>query len=277
MRRFIPYLSVAVFAAALAFSASALASYQLSGMEPVQLTGQGAKFTKIEVASGYELGTTLFGIFDEPELIVEESIEIEPEVQILRRKMLVMGILKDDFRASAIIKDVSGDSIQIFYLGSKVFGPEYIKEVQPGSIILTSRRGERTLYLGQVSEADKAPVVAKAKPKRKRARKGMRISKAEINASASSPEEIIGKSKIVPEIGKGGKIVGFKLLDVQAGSIIQKMGIESGDVIKQVNGYPLNDLARAPEILQKLKTASEIHMLVKRNGQDKAMSYYIDD
>ncbi len=100
----------------------------------------------------------------------------------------------------------------------------------------------------------------------------MNISRAEVNASVRSPEELIGQSKIVPEV-RGGRIVGFKVTVVAENSIVRKMGILPNDVIKAINGQMLDSLERSAQVWEQTKKAQEIYILFERDGKDQVLTY----
>jgi len=64
-------------------------------------------------------------------------------------------------------------------------------------------------------------------------------------------------------------------MKVADNTIVKKMGIQPGDIIKAVNGQQLDSLERSTEVWNKMKSSTEIHMLVERNGADSVMSFYL--
>ena len=54
---------------------------------------------------------------------------------------------------------------------------------------------------------------------------------------------------------KNGKLIGFKLLEIDEGSIYNVAGIQNGDVITHINDLPINDAGAAIRALTKLKKA----------------------
>jgi general secretion pathway protein C len=82
------------------------------------------------------------------------------------------------------------------------------------------------------------------------------------------------QARIVPAF-KDGQSEGFKLFSIRPDSIYTKIGVQNGDVIKQINGYDLNSPEKALEIYSKLKEASRIDIVIDRNGSTMHKSYTI--
>lgn len=272
MRRFFPLISVVLFGAAAALMVSSAIAYRLS-LEPTHLSDLRAMaFLPAVEQKIWSLGQGLFVAEGEP---IEKSVADAASVPAVgpRKSFLLLGVIKRGERSTAIIKDVAADSTALFGLGDFVFGDvEHLARVEHNAAFLNSMGGERRLELGVVAEA-----IAAALPPQAGAgvdENGMAISRSEVNASVRSAEELLGTSQIVPEV-RAGKIAGFKVQAVQPGSIVQKMGISPGDIIKKVNAYDLNSLERSMEVWEKMKKESQIHMLVERNGQEQVMSYYL--
>jgi general secretion pathway protein C len=72
-------------------------------------------------------------------------------------------------------------------------------------------------------------------------------------------------------------VAGFRFVSIQPGSIYEKLGFKPDDVIKAVNGEPVNSPTKAMELYQTLKTENKIEMTVERNGRDETMTYTVTE
>ena len=57
--------------------------------------------------------------------------------------------------------------------------------------------------------------------------------------------------------------------------VLPKIGIQNGDVIQKINGYEMNDPAKAFDIYSKLKDSSSITVDLVRRGKTQTMTYNI--
>jgi len=64
-----------------------------------------------------------------------------------------------------------------------------------------------------------------------------------------------------------GKIEGYKLYQVARSHIFYSLGARGGDIIKRVNGMPLNDTEKMLEIWSSVKTATKITVDLERSGK----------
>ena len=65
----------------------------------------------------------------------------------------------------------------------------------------------------------------------------------------------------------GGRIKGFKMVEISPGSVYEKIGLQEQDVVLSINGHDLNDAVKAIQTLNALKTSSKIYMKVLRNNE----------
>ena len=82
------------------------------------------------------------------------------------------------------------------------------------------------------------------------------------------------QARIVPNY-RNGKYEGFKLVGVRPGSLYRAIGIRSGDVVKSINGKPIDSPNKAIELFDKLKSSDQIALEIERRGQAKQLNYNI--
>ena len=95
-----------------------------------------------------------------------------------------------------------------------------------------------------------------------------------LRISRDLKENLIGKNlnKILMQAAavpytKNGKLIGFKLLEIDEGSIYNVAGIKNGDIITHINDLPINDAGAAIRALTKLKKANTAKFGYIRNNQ----------
>ncbi len=100
------------------------------------------------------------------------------------------------------------------------------------------------------------------------------IDKAVIESSLSNLNTLATQARLVPSF-KNGVANGFRLFQIQPGSLYSSIGIENGDVITRINGYEINSPDKALEIYQKLREASHVTLELDRGGQNIKKDYSI--
>lgn len=66
---------------------------------------------------------------------------------------------------------------------------------------------------------------------------------------------------------ENGAIAGFKMTQIDEGSIYSKAGLQDGDIVTSINGTELNNVSASISLLKSLKGAEHIDIDLKRNGQ----------
>jgi general secretion pathway protein C len=100
------------------------------------------------------------------------------------------------------------------------------------------------------------------------------IDKAVIDSSLSNLNSLATQARLVPSF-KNGVANGFKLFQIQPGSLYSSIGIENGDVITRINGYEINSPDKALEIYSKLRESSHVTLELDRGGQNIKKDYSI--
>lgn len=79
--------------------------------------------------------------------------------------------------------------------------------------------------------------------------------------------KILSTARLVPEI-VSGKAVGFKIFAISGGSLFDKIKLENGDVITNVNGINLEDASQGFKVYEAFQEDSEITLQIIRNGNN---------
>ena len=77
-----------------------------------------------------------------------------------------------------------------------------------------------------------------------------------------------------PEL-EGGRTVGFLLSEVRAGSVLEKLGLKSGDRLRRAGGVDLVGVEAALTALARIQTASRFSLEVVRAGTPTTLDYEV--
>lgn len=78
--------------------------------------------------------------------------------------------------------------------------------------------------------------------------------------------DFLSQALIVPNAGGG-----FRVGQVQAGSLYERLGLRVGDVIRSVNGQPINNMEEVMRLYQQFGSASEVNVEVLRGGAPETL------
>ncbi len=102
---------------------------------------------------------------------------------------------------------------------------------------------------------------------------GFERVKGKITMSGSYRDKLINQdlSKVLMQATaepyhEGGVIVGFRLSQIDEGSIYAKAGLVNGDIVTAINGTDLTNVAGAITLLKSLKGTDHVELDLKRDG-----------
>jgi general secretion pathway protein C len=101
-----------------------------------------------------------------------------------------------------------------------------------------------------------------------------RIPRETLDHSMGDLSQILTQIRAIPNI-QNGKTNGFALSEIEPGSVFDEMGLEEGDVLRSVNGQPMNDPALAMQMMSSLRNANQINIQVLRDGHPTTLTYQI--
>ncbi|XXT20548.1 type II secretion system protein GspC [Sorangium sp. So ce429] len=107
-----------------------------------------------------------------------------------------------------------------------------------------------------------------------------RVSATEFNVDRSAVDQILEQqallmrsARVIPE-RRGDQVVGLKLR-IKRGSLLESLGLESGDSLRSINGFSLTDPQKALEAYARLRTADHLSVAIERGGQLMTVDFNI--
>lgn len=86
--------------------------------------------------------------------------------------------------------------------------------------------------------------------------------------------ELMRSARIIPE-QENGKVVGIRMLNIRPETLLGKLGLQTGDMLKTINGFDMTSPEKALEAYAKLRTAPAIQVGVVRNGKPMNIEFNI--
>ncbi|TGK18913.1 general secretion pathway protein GspC [Leptospira fluminis] len=96
------------------------------------------------------------------------------------------------------------------------------------------------------------------------------LSRQDVNKKLKDPTAIYKNARFGPFM-ENNAITGYKIYSIGNDHIFYALGARSGDVVRRVNGMPLNETEKMLEIWNSIKNAEKISVDVERGG--KMLSY----
>ena len=71
--------------------------------------------------------------------------------------------------------------------------------------------------------------------------------------------------------GADGQLAGFRVYPGRNRQKFAALGLRPGDLVKDINGQPLNDPTQAMQVFQSLGESEEVTVTIERNGQEQSL------
>ncbi len=233
-------------------------------------------------------------LFDGEPPVVEESGEGgegEGEGSSLELSVDLLGTLvsnKPDWSLATIRVDGSSKLVRI---GVMVAEKAEVVAITSRYIILQAGANQQVVRLWDAKVADKPgvarkpPVVAAggppggrgddfAKGVKKTGPNDYQIDRSMLEENLQDLSKLGMQARIVPNY-EGGKYAGFRLVGVRPDSLYKAIGLQSGDLIRRINGNEIDTPNKAIELFEQLRNSASINIDVERRGQKVTMGYQI--
>ncbi len=165
----------------------------------------------------------------------------------------------------------------LLHLNEELPGGGRIKQIDRQRVLISWSDGtEQELLV-----SDEAPTVS-TRPK-ENSSQGIRaagenrwlISRNEIEKARGDLNQLLKSARFQPKIVQG-VTQGFLVRSVRSKSLLAQLGIKRGDLIKEVNGVPLDSPEKALQVFQQLREAKKVSVNLLRKGKPLTYSYEVD-
>lgn len=165
--------------------------------------------------------------------------------------------------ASAIIAQGKAGNEDIYSIGDKMSDGVVIKEIHPTYVVLERNGQLETLRLPKESGLD---ILQSNNTMQKIQSPGGALK--QIRADILKNPTSFGQYALPILVKENGRQVGYRLKPQSKGELLSELGIESSDVIIEINGIKLDEQKNALKALSHLSTAKNLDIVVKRNGAE---------
>lgn len=237
------------------------------------------------VKSNARLRLVSTAVFLDPRNSLATIQDLSSSLQAAAMSYSINDCVSDDRNIDPILVQILGPSVlQPLAPCNKLGDYGLIRRIEEWRVYFYSEKEKRFEYLAMSDEMapplvippstfnDKAPNSGEyGHSVRKTGKNSYEIDSADLDSALDNLAEISTQARAIPAF-KDGKSIGFRLINIKPDSVFEKIGLQNGNVITQINGYDLNDPAKALELYQKLKTNEQFSI---KTEDGRELSYSI--
>lgn len=183
-------------------------------------------------------------------------------------KLKLWGVaVHTDGSSYCIIEDLTTRRQQLYRVTDKAPGCGTVKRVEWDRVILDRDGRDEILNLVQPQNG---PVPGRfgyrpGGPGIQRVNANQySIDRGEVDAALNNMNQLFTQIRAVPHF-EGGRATGFRVFAIRQNSIFDKLGLQNGDIIQNINGTDINDPSRALALFQQLRNERDLTVQILRN------------
>jgi len=214
------------------------------------------------------------------------DLSVEFEEQALRRssapsKWSLIGTVSGGPNPLATLSDSSG--AETYALNEELSDGGVLSEIERNRVVLHYPGGRtQTLEVDENQQLAAQPQTQRREPPGQQNELHIddlggnrwRIPTSVAENARENVGELLKQAQAIPYL-EGGKTTGFKIETIQRGSLIDKLGLKRGDILRRINGQELNAPEKALQIFGQLRQAKQIRIDLERRGKTMTFAYEI--
>lgn len=101
-----------------------------------------------------------------------------------------------------------------------------------------------------------------------------RVTRDLVNQVLENQAELMRTARVIPH-EENGRVVGVKLYGIRRNSLLGRLGVQNGDMLRTINGFDMSSPDSALEAYARLREADNLTLSVVRRGQPTTIDYNI--
>jgi len=168
-----------------------------------------------------------------------------------------------------IVEEKGNNKQRLYHLGDMIGSARLIKITRNTAII---KSGDREITL-KIKETMEGSLLSRSPaPQAHMPSSGMALSKSEVNEKLLDLKTIMTQAAVRPNFEAGAQ-EGFIISDIKPDSLYQKLGLQNGDIITEVNGKHMQSADDLLQMINIMQSGGSIALSLKRNGKAETINY----
>ncbi len=166
-----------------------------------------------------------------------------------------------------VIEEKGKNKQRLFRLGDMIGSARLVK-ISRNTAIIKSGDREITLKIKETPESGSLNPRQQAQMPGS----GMALSRGEVNEKLRDLKAIMSQAALRPYL-EAGQQEGFIISEIKPDSLYQKLGLNNGDIIIDVNGKRMQSADDILQIVNIMQSGGGIALSLKRNGKIETINY----
>ena len=202
-------------------------------------------------------------------------VSIDLHVRLLGTSQLTLS------RPFAILEDEGNREQSLYQLGDDIPNAGKLVSVEKNRVIIN--HGGQNVALEIPRDLAPSPFSPMpGAPTRPLGGEGIRrtsenqyvVERRVVDQTMQNMAALFTQMRAIPNL-ENGKAVGFRLSEIQPGSLFQQMGLMDGDIVKSIGGMEMNDPSKAIELLNMMRNRSQVSIDLTRGGRPMQLTFDI--
>ena len=101
------------------------------------------------------------------------------------------------------------------------------------------------------------------------------IQRSLVDKALANQGSLMKTARVIPH-DENGRVVGVKLYGIRRNSLLGRLGVRNGDMLRTINGFDMASPDTALEAYSVLRTADKLTLAVKRQSKEVTIEYNIE-
>lgn len=179
-------------------------------------------------------------------------------------------IAVDEFTGYAIVEEKGKDKQKLYRIGEMIGSARLIRVTRNTAVL----KGGEKEYIMRIKETGEGAVSRLAGDSSRTGRpgRGIVLSKKEVEANMGDLESLMSQAVIRPYFVEGAQ-QGFIVSNIVPGSVYQKLGLQNGDVVVDVNNEKLDSPDDILQLMNVMQAGGSVSVNLMRNGKKETVNY----
>ena len=96
-----------------------------------------------------------------------------------------------------------------------------------------------------------------------------------VDKALANQGSLMKTARVIPH-EEDGRVVGVKLYGIRRNSLLGRLGVRNGDMLRTINGFAMASPDTALEAYSRLRTADKLTLAIKRQNKETTIEYNIE-